>query len=180
MGTTEKVNAEEPGSSRQVGVQDSPDAGFEVRNVDQSKVSQHLGEPEGRGVKTAASTPEADLHSEASDRDRSHTEANTSELRPNESEAAPNTEAAPNAEAAPNTEAAPSVGPSSSRVSAGFEVLGKGLLGHPMEAIKNLIPEGVLGNAGVSSPDKIAQGILISHYQVSFSFRKQTFVLTNF
>jgi len=125
MGTTEKVNAEEPGSSRQVGVQDTLDAGFEVRNVDQSEASQHLGEPEGRGVNTEASTPEADLHSEASDRDRSHTEASTSELRPNESEAAPNTEAALNTEAAPNTEAIPSVDPSSSRVSAGFEVLGK-------------------------------------------------------
>jgi len=38
-----------------------------------------------------------------------------------------------------------------------------------MEAIKNLIPEGYLGNAGASSPEKIAQGILISHYQ-AFSF----------
>jgi hypothetical protein len=47
-----------------------------------------------------------------------------------------------------------------------------------MEAIKNLIPKGFLGNAGASSPEKIAQCILISHYQVSF--RKQTFVLTNF
>jgi len=158
MGTTEKESAEEPGSSRQVGVQDTPDAGFEVLNVDQSEAGQHLGEPEGRGVNIEASTPEADLHSEASDRDRFHTEASTSELRPNESEAALN------AEAAPNTEATPSMGPSSSRVSTGFEVLGRGLLGHPMEAIKNLIPEGFLGNAGVSSPDKIAQGILISHY----------------
>jgi hypothetical protein len=35
-----------------------------------------------------------------------------------------------------------------------------------MEAIKNLIPEGFLGNAGTSSPERIAQGILISHYQV--------------
>jgi hypothetical protein len=97
------------------------------------------------------------LHPDASDRNRSHTEANTSELRPNEFEAAP------------NTEAAPSVGPSSSsRLSAGFKVLGRGLLGHPMEAIKNLIPEGFLGNAGASFPEKIAQGILISHYQVSF------------
>jgi hypothetical protein len=78
-----------------------------------------------------------------------------------------------------NTGAAPSVGPSSSsKVSAGFEVLGRGLLGHLMEAIKNLIPEGFLGHAGVSSPEKIAQGILIFHYQVSF--RNQTFVLTNF
>jgi hypothetical protein len=110
-----------------------------------------LGEPEGSRVNVEATTPEA------SARDMSHTEASTSELRPSESEATP------------SAKAAPSVGPSSSsRISAGFEVLGRGLLGHPMEAIKNLIPEGFLGNAGVSSPDKIAQGILISHYQVSF------------
>jgi hypothetical protein len=71
------------------------------------------------------------------------------------------------------------VGPRiSSKVSAGFEVLGRGLLGHPMEAIKNLIPEGFLGNAGVSSPERITQGILISHYQVSF--RKRSFVQVNF
>jgi hypothetical protein len=124
--------------------------------VDQSEASQHLGELVGYRVNTKASTPEVDLHPDASDRDKSHTKASTSELRPNESEPAL------------NTEAAPSVGPSSSSiVSAGFEVLGRGLLGHPMEAIKNLIPEGFLGNAGVSSPEKIAQGILISHYQVS-------------
>jgi hypothetical protein len=153
MGTIERVNTEEPGSSRQVGVQDTPGAGLEVRNVDQSEASQHLGELEGHRVNTEASTPEANLYPEVSDRDRSHSEASISELRPNESEAAL------------NTEAAPSVGPSSSsRVSAGFEVLGRGLFGHPMEAIKNLIPEGFLGNAGVSSPEKIAQGILISHY----------------
>jgi hypothetical protein len=42
MGTTERVNTEEPGSSRQVGVQDTPGAGLEVRNVDQSEASQHL------------------------------------------------------------------------------------------------------------------------------------------
>jgi hypothetical protein len=159
METTERVNTEEQGSCRQMGVQDTSSAGLEVRNVDQSEASQHLGEPEGHRVNTEASTPEADLHPEASDRDRSHTEASTSELRPNEFEAAP------------NTEAVPSVGPSSSsRVSAGFEVLGRGLLSHPMEAIKNRIPEGFFGNAGVSSPEKIAQGILISHYPVSFSF----------
>jgi hypothetical protein len=152
-----------------VGVQDTPGAGLEVRSADQSEASQHLGEPEGSRVNTEATTPEADLHLDASNRNRSHTEASTSELRPNESEAAP------------TTEATPSVGPSSSsRLSAGFEVLGRGLLGHPMDAIKNLILEGFLGNAGVSSPEKIAQGILISHYQVSFSFRKETFVLTNF
>jgi hypothetical protein len=105
MGTPKRVNTEEPGSSRQVGVQDTPGAGLKVRNVNQSEASQHLGEPEGHRVNTEASTPEADLHPEASDRDRSHTEASTSELRPNESEAAP------------SMEAAPSVGPiSSSRV----------------------------------------------------------------
>jgi hypothetical protein len=135
--------------------------------VNQSEVSQHLGEPEGSRVNTEATTPEADLHPDASNRNRSHTEPSTSELMTNEFEVAP------------NTEAAPSVGPSSSsRLSAGCEVLGRGLLGHPMEAIKNLIPEGFLGNAGASSPEKIAQGILISYYQVSF--RKQTFILTNF
>jgi hypothetical protein len=156
-GTPERVNIEEPGSSQQVGVQDTLGAGLEVRSVDQSEASQHLGEPIGYRVNTEASTPETDLHPDSSDRDRSYTEASTSELRPNESEAAP------------NTETAPSVGPSSSsRVSVGFEVLGRGLLGHPMEAIKNLIPEGFLGNAGVSSPEKIAQGILISHFQMSF------------
>jgi hypothetical protein len=157
MGTPERVNTEEPGSFQQVGVQDTPGAGLEVRSVDQSEVSQHLVEPEGSRVNTEAITPEADLRPNASDRNRSHTEASTSKLRPNESEAVP------------NTEVTPSMGlSSSSRLSAGFEVLGRGLIGHPMEAIKNLIPEGFLGNAGVSSPEKIAQGILISHYQVSF------------
>jgi hypothetical protein len=67
---------------------------------------------------------------------------------------------------------------SSSRFTVAFEILGRGLLGHPMEAIKNLIPEGFLGNAGASFPEKIAQGILISHYQVSF--RNRTFFKTNF
>jgi len=132
-----------------------------------SEANQHLTVPERSRVNPEATTPEAALHLEASDRNRSNTEANTSDLRPNEYEAAP------------NTEAAPSVGLSySSRFAAAFEVLGRGLLGHPMEAIKNLIPEGFLGNAGTSSPERIAQGILISHYQVSF--RKQTFVLTKF
>jgi hypothetical protein len=119
--------------------------------------------PERSRVSTETTTPKVALHPEASNRNRSNTEASISELRPNESEAAP------------NMKAAPSVGPSSSsRFTAAFEVLGRGLLGHPMEAIKNLIPEGFLGNAGTSSPERIAQGILISHYQVSF--QKKTFV----
>jgi hypothetical protein len=146
-GTSERGNTEEPETSQREGVRDTPGVG--------------LGEPEGSRVNAEATTLEVDLHPEASARDRSHTEANTSELT--------------ESEAAPNAEAAPSVGPSSSsRVSVGFEVLGRGLLGHPMEAIKNLIPERFLGNAGVSSPEKIAQGILISHYQVSF--REQAFI----
>ncbi len=90
------------------------------------------------------------------DRSGVNTEANTSGPRPNESEAAPNTGAT-----LPEK-------PSSSKFRATFEVLGRGLLGHPMEAIKNLIPEGFLGNTGTTSPERIAQGILISHYQVNF------------
>jgi hypothetical protein len=156
-GTLERDNTVEPRSSQQVGDRDTPDAGLAARNADQSEASQHLGDPEEHRVNTKATTPEADLHPEASNRGRSQAEANTSELRPNDPVAAP------------NMRAAPSVGPSSSsRVSVGFEVLGRGLFSHPMEAIKNMIPEGFLGNAGVSSPERIAQGILISHYQVSF------------
>jgi hypothetical protein len=97
------------------------------------------------------------------DRSGVNTEANTSGPRPNESEAAPNVEVVHPEE------------PSSSRFRVAFEVLGRGLLGHPMEAIKNLIPEGFLGNARTASPERIAQGILISHYQVNFP--KQPFVL---
>jgi hypothetical protein len=153
----ERVSNEVPGSSQQAGVQNTLSAGLEVGGANQSEASQHLGEPERSRVNAEATTPEADLHPEASDRNRFNADASTSELRPNESEAAP------------NTKDAPSVGPiSSSRLTAAFEVLGRGLLVHPMEAIKNLIPEGFLGNAGASSPEKISQGILISHYQVSF------------
>jgi hypothetical protein len=131
MGIPERVNSKEPRSSQQAGVQDTPGAGLEVRSMNQSEASQHLEAPEGSRVNTEATTPEADLHPDASNRNRSHTEACTSELRPNESKAAP------------NTEAAPFVGPSSSsRLTAAFEVLGRGLLGHPMEAIKNIIPQG--------------------------------------
>jgi hypothetical protein len=36
-----------------------------------------------------------------------------------------------------------------------------------MEAVQNLIPEDFLGGARVTSPEKIAQGIMISHYQVT-------------
>jgi hypothetical protein len=163
-GTTERGNTEEPVTSQREGVRDTPGVGLGVPGG--SRVNAKAITPEADlhpeasardRYHTEVINPEADLHPKASARDRSHTEASTSELRPFGSEAAP------------SAETAPSVGPSSSsRVSAGFEVLGRGLLGHPMEAIKNLIPEGFLGNAGVSSPDKIAQGILISHYQVSF------------
>jgi hypothetical protein len=39
MGAIERVNTEEPGSSRQVCAQDTPGVGLEVRNVDQSEAS---------------------------------------------------------------------------------------------------------------------------------------------
>jgi len=131
-GTTERGNTEEPETSQRAGVRDTPGVG--LGGPEGSRVNADAITPEAylhpetstrdRSY-TEAITPEADLHPEASARDRSHTEASTSELRPSGSEATP------------SAETAPSVGPgSSSRVSAGFEVLGRGLLGHPMEAIK--------------------------------------------
>jgi hypothetical protein len=63
--------------------------------------------------------------------------------------------------------------PSALRPRSPFEILGRGLRGCPMEAMQNLIPEDFLGGARVTSPEKIAQGIMISHYQVvSSCFRK--------
>lgn len=118
--------------------------------------------PDRSGANTEASTSEVTQHPKVLNRSGANTEANTCRPRPNESEAAP------------NVEAAPPEGPSSSRSRAAFEVLGRGLLGHSMEAIKNLIPKGFLGNAGTASLERISQGILISHYQVNFP--KQTFV----
>jgi hypothetical protein len=144
-GAPDVENIEEPRTSREAVVQDMSGAAHEVQGANQPEMTPHLGVPEGSRVK-------ADVHPESSIRSGSRVEASTSrEL-----------------EMAPNTGVVPPVGPSSSsRVSVGFEVLGRGLLGHPMEAIMNLIPEGFLGNAGASSPEKIAQGILISHYQVN-------------
>jgi hypothetical protein len=39
-----------------------------------------------------------------------------------------------------------------------------------MEAMQNLIPEDFLGGVKVASPEKIAQGIMISHYQITSHF----------
>lgn len=129
---------------------------MEVGDVNRAEATQNLEVPYGSAVNTGAnpevSTSVATQHPEVRYGSVVNTEANTSGLRPHESEAAP------------NVEAAPPEGPSFSRFRAAFEVLGRGLLGHPMEAIKNLIPEGFLGNAGTVSPERIAQGILISHY----------------
>jgi hypothetical protein len=134
-----------------------PDVASEVQSANQHEVTPPLGAPEESRIGSENIIPEAGVLPESSIRSGSRVEASSSGLRSD------------GTEAAPSTGAAPSVGPSSSsRVSIGFEVLGRGLLGHPMEAIKNLIPEGYLGTAGVSSPEKIAQGLLISHYQVSF------------
>jgi hypothetical protein len=89
MGTPEMENTEEPATSQQAGVQDTPGAGLEVRSVNQSEASPHLGEHEGSWVNTETTTSEADMPPDASVRSRSRAEANTSELRPNDSEAAP-------------------------------------------------------------------------------------------
>jgi hypothetical protein len=116
--------------------------------------------PERLGANSEVLASEATQNAEVRHSSIFNTEAGISEPRLNETEVAP------------NVEASSPEGPSSSRFSAAFQVLGRGLLGHPLEAVKNLIPEGFLGNAGTASPERIAQGILISHYQVNFS--KQT------
>jgi hypothetical protein len=107
--------------------------------------------------------PEVPLLTEVQDRTEADPRASTSGPRGTDSEAAPNAEAVPTAKE-----------PGTSRFRAAFKVLGRGLHGHPMEAIKNLIPEGFLANARTASPERISQGILISHYQVNFS--KQSFM----
>lgn len=78
--------------------------------------------PERSRVDSENTAPEVDALPESSIRSGSRVEASTSRLRADESEPAP------------NTRVVPPVGPSSSSmVSAGFEILGRGLLGHPME-----------------------------------------------
>jgi hypothetical protein len=74
-------------------------------------------------------------------------------------------EAVPAEEDVPNTE-----GPNTSRPRSPFDILGRGLRGCPMEVVQNLIPEDFLGGARVTSPEKIAQGIMISHYQVTYFY----------
>jgi hypothetical protein len=64
-------------------------------------------------------------------------------------------------EAALNTK-----GPSTSRARSPFEVLSRGLIGCLLEAIKSLIQEGYLVDAGTTSPKRITGEIMISHYQV--------------
>jgi hypothetical protein len=133
MGITERVGAERLESSPHTRVLNSPEADPEVGGAERSKARQHAGFPTHTVVdpeEIGAERPEAPQHPEVPDRSRTNTEASTSGLRPTESEAAPNTGATPPEE------------PSSSRFRAAFEVLGRGLLGHPMEANKNLIPEG--------------------------------------
>jgi hypothetical protein len=98
--------------------------------------------------------PEASQDAEVQTRHETSPEPNTSGPRQVESEAAPNDEATLNTE-----------GPSTSRFRSAFKILSKGLLGC-LEAIKNLIPEGFLGGTGATLPERIAQGIMISHYQV--------------
>lgn len=156
-GASEAVNVEEPGASRDVADEEVPGSVSGVEGVSQPEATPHLGVPEESRMDSENVVPEASELPETSARGESRARASTSGIRPDGSEAAP------------NVGTIPSVGPSSSsRVSPGFEFLGRGLLGHPMEAIKNLIPEGYLGTTGVHSPERIAQCVLISHYQVSF------------
>jgi hypothetical protein len=156
------ASAEGPVICPPAGVQNSSEAGLDIGRVNRIETTQNFEVPERSRVNTEASTSEATLLLEVPNRSASNNEAGTSVPSPNESEAVP------------NVEAAPLEVPSSSRFRAAFEVLGRGLLGHPMEAIKNLILDGFLCNAGTSSPERIAQGILISHYQVKIP--KHTFV----
>jgi hypothetical protein len=149
-GVPEAENVEEPSPSREVVDQEVPGSASESQGADQPEVTPRLGVPEESRIDSENVLLEAGVLPEVSTRSESRVEASPSRLRSDGSEAAP------------SVGTVPTVGPSSSRISAGFEVLGRGLLGHPMEAIKNLIPEGYLGNTGVSSPEKIAQGILIS------------------
>jgi hypothetical protein len=116
----------------------------------------------------SAIRPEAPSNVEVQDSNEIGPKTSLSGPRQTESEAALNTEATPNPE-----------GPSISRFRSAFEVLSRGFLGHLMEAIKNLIPEGFLGGAEATSPERIAQGIMISHYQVEFFIQlsgRKTFI----
>jgi hypothetical protein len=152
-GVPEAKDVEEPSTFQEAVDQEVPGSASEVQGSGQPEVTPHIEVPEEPRIDPENVIPEAGMLPETSVR----AEAGPSGLRSVGSEAAPS--------AGVDLHAGPSPSP---RVSVGFDVLGRGLLGHPMEAIKNLIPEGYLGSAGVSSPEKIAQGILISHYQVSF------------
>jgi hypothetical protein len=131
-----------------VWVQNSLEADLEVGRMNRTEATRHFKVPERSRVNTEASTFEAIQHPEVANSSAANLEASTSGPRLNESEAAP------------NVEAALPEGPSSSRFKAAFEILGRGLLGHPMEAIKNLIPEGFLGNAGTSSLRELLKAFL--------------------
>lgn len=108
-GTPEVENIEEPRISRETIVQDMLGTVPEVQGANQPETSPNLGAPEGSRVDSENIAPEADVLPESTIRCRSRVEASTSRL-------------------APNTGVVPPVGPSSSRISAGFEILGRGLL----------------------------------------------------
>jgi hypothetical protein len=149
-GVPEAEDVERPSAFQEAVDQEVSGPASEAQGSGQPEITPRLEEPQ---IETEDVIPEAGVPPETSTR----AEAGPSGLR------------SVGSEAAPSVGAEPQAGPSSSpRVSVGFDILGRGLLGHPMEAIKSLIPEGYLGSAGVSSPEKIAQGIMISHYQVSF------------
>jgi hypothetical protein len=61
--------------------------------------------------------------------------------------------------------------PSASRTRPPLKNLGEGLLGDPMAAVMALILEGFVGEAGATSLERFAGGLMHAHYQVRFCLR---------
>jgi hypothetical protein len=154
---SEGVGAGRPETPKHTGVPESPaleSAGTTRPKAPPSVEVQDRTEADPRAAGSMG--PDGPQLTKVQDRTGVDPGASTSGLRGTDSEAAPNAEAIPTIEES-----------GTSRFRAAFEVLGRGLLRHPMEAIKNLIPKGFLAHVGTASPERIAQGILISLYQVN-------------
>jgi len=157
-GTLEGVGAVRPETPQHAGVPESPNPESTcVVRPEAPQPTEMQDRPEADPEVAGVVRLEAPQPTRVEDMPEADLEASTSGPRPTDSKAAPNTKATPAFEE-----------PNSSRFRATFEVLGRGPLGHPMEAIKNLIPEGFLVHVGTASPERIVQGILISQYQVNF------------
>ncbi|XP_062151032.1 uncharacterized protein LOC133859593 [Alnus glutinosa] len=141
-GTLEGAGAMRSKSPQYTGVLDSRDPeSASVMRPEAPPPAEVQDRPEAGPRVARTMRPEAPQPTEVQDRTGANPKANTSGLRRTDSEAAPNVEAIPTTEE-----------PDTSRFRAALEVLGMGLLGHPMKAIKNLIPEGFLAHAGTASP----------------------------